>query len=224
MGRREAAAVVVASAILAVALTYPMAFKLGRVGRVDNGDGQFSIWNVAWVARTLAVDPRHVFDANIFYPNRSALAYSENNIGAGVLAMPVYWITRNAYAAHNSAVLFGLMLSAIGMYYLVRYLTQDRRAAAISAVGFAFCPYIFAHTPHIQLLMTAGLPFSMLAVHRLVDRPTAGRGGALGLAMAAQALACGYYGVFVILMVGFSLLAFGTLGGRWRDRKNRARN
>lgn len=209
---------VLASAILAVALTYPMAFQLGSVGRTDSGDGQLSIWNVAWVARTLAVNPRHVFDANIFYPNRNTLAYSENNLGAGILAMPVYWITRNPYAAHNSAVLFGLMLSAIGMYYLVRYLTQDRRAAAISAVCFAFCPYIFAHMPHIQLLMTAGLPFSMLAVHRVIDRPTAGRGGALGLAVAAQALSCGYYGVFVILMVGFSLIAFGALRGRWRDR------
>ncbi|MBI4486659.1 MAG: glycosyltransferase family 39 protein [Acidobacteria bacterium] len=209
---------VLASAILAVALTYPMAFQLGSVGRTDSGDGQLSIWNVAWVARTLAVNPRHVFDANIFYPNRNTLAYSENNLGAGILAMPVYWITRNPYAAHNSAVLFGLMLSAIGMYYLVRYLTQDRRAAAISAVCFAFCPYIFAHMPHIQLLMIAGLPFSMLAVHRVIDRPTAGRGGALGLAMAAQALSCGYYGVFVILMVGFSLIAFGALRGRWRDR------
>ena len=218
MGRREAVVVVLASAVLAVALTYPMAFKIGRVGRVDNGDGQLSIWNVAWVARTLATDPRHVFDANIFYPNRNTLAYSENNLGAGVLAMPVYWLTRNPYAAHNSAVLFGLMLSAIGMYYLVRYLTQDRRAAAISAVCFAFCPFVFAHTPHIQLLMTAGLPFSMLAAHRLIDRPTVGRGYELGLAMAAQALSCGYYGVFVVLMVGFSLIAFGALRGLWRDR------
>jgi hypothetical protein len=219
MGRREAAVVVLASAILAVALTYPMAFRLGGVGRIDSGDGRWSIWNVAWVARTLAVNPRHVFDANIFYPHRNTLAYSENNLGAGILAMPAYWITRNPYAAHNSAVLFGLMLSAIGMYYLVRYLTQDRRAAAISAVCFAFCPYIFAHMPHIQLLMTAGLPFSMLAAHRLLDRPTAGRGCALGLAMAAQALSCGYYGVFVILMVGFSLIAFGAPRGLWRERR-----
>ena len=64
--------------------------KPGSVGRVDNGDGQLSIWNVAWVARTLAVDPLHVFDANIFYPHRNTLAYSENNLGAGVLA-PVGW-------------------------------------------------------------------------------------------------------------------------------------
>jgi len=43
----ELAAVLAVGALLTVALTYPLAFKIGSVGRVDNGDGQFSIWNVA---------------------------------------------------------------------------------------------------------------------------------------------------------------------------------
>lgn len=218
-GWRELALVVTASALLTAALTYPLAFKLGHVGRVDNGDGQLSIWNVAWVARMLAVDPSHVFDANIFYPHRWTLAYSENNLGAGLLAVPAYWITHgNPYAAHNSAVLMGLMLAAVGMYYLVRYLTADRRAAALSAVCFAFCPYVFAHTAQVQLLMVGGLPFSMLAFHRMTDRPTIARGAVLGATMATQAIFCGYYGVFVLLLVGSAVLVVATMRRRWTDR------
>src|SRR5215510_11618097 len=127
--RGELAAVVLVSAILAVVFTYPIAFKLGRSGRVDNGDGQLSIWNVAWVARALVLDPLHVFDANIFYPHRWTLAYSEANLGAGLLAMPVYWLTRNPYAAFNTAFLASFVASGVGMYYLVDYLANDRRAA-----------------------------------------------------------------------------------------------
>src|SRR3954463_2327980 len=143
--RREGAVglVVLGTTLLTAALTYPLAFRLGTMARVDNGDGQFSIWNVAWVARTLVVDPQHLFDGNIFYPHRNTLAFSENNIGAGVLALPVYWATRNPYAANNFVILVGFVFSAIGAYYLTRYLTSDRRAAAISAVCFAFCPYAF---------------------------------------------------------------------------------
>jgi hypothetical protein len=210
--------VVLAAAILTVGLTYPIAFRLGGVGRVDNGDGRMAIWNVAWVARTLVVDPLNVFDANIFHPHRGTLAYSESNLGAGALAVPVYWATRNPYAAHNFVVLLAFVMSAAGTYYLVRYLTADRRAAAISAIAFAFSPYMFAHLPHIQLLMTAGLPFTLLAFHRLADRPTAGRGAALGAALAAQAICCGYYGVFVSLMVGFAIAVVALTRGRWRDR------
>ena len=188
--KRELGLVLLASTILTAALTYPTAFKLGQVGRVDNGDGKLSIWNVAWVARTLVADPLHVFDANIFYPHRGTLAYSENNLGAGALAVPVYWATKNPYAAHNFAMLLAFVLSASGMYYLVRHLTADRRAASVSAIGFAFCPFVFAHTAHIQLLMTAGLPFSLLAFHRMADKPGPGRGAALGVVMAAQAICC----------------------------------
>jgi hypothetical protein len=215
---REFGLVVLASTVLTVALTFPMAFELGRVGRVDKGDGQLSIWNVAWVARTLVVDPLHVFDANIFYPHRGTLAYSENNLGAGALAIPVYWATRNPYAALNFVVLLAFVFSATGMYYLVRYLTHDRRAAAVSAIGFAFCPYVFAHTAHIQLLMTAGLPFTLLAFHRMVDRPDVGRGAALGGAMAAQAICCGYYGVFVALMMGFAVIVVAASRRLWPVR------
>jgi len=215
MNRRELTAVLIAGVLLTSIFTYPIAFKLGRVGRVDNGDGQLSIWNVAWVARTLAVDPLHVFDANIFYPHRGTLAYSEANLGAGALAMPVYWLTHNPYAAHNSAVLLAFLLSFASAYYLARYLTGDWRAAAIAAVWFAFCPFIFARTAHIQLLMTAGLPLVMLAFHHLADRPSAGRGAALGLAMALQALFCGYYGIFAILMVGFAIVVVATTRRLW---------
>ena len=217
--KRELGLVLLASTILTAALTYPTAFKLGQVGRVDNGDGKLSIWNVAWVARTLVADPLHVFDANIFYPHRGTLAYSENNLGAGALAVPVYWATKNPYAAHNFAMLLAFVLSASGMYYLVRHLTADRRAASVSAIGFAFCPFVFAHTAHIQLLMTAGLPFSLLAFHRMADKPGPGRGAALGAVMAAQAICCGYYGVFVCLMVGFAFVVVALTRGLWADRR-----
>jgi len=216
---RELAAVLAVGAVLTVTLTYPLALKIGSVGRVDNGDGQFSIWNVAWVARTLIVDPIHVYDANIFYPHRWTLAYSESNLGTGALAVPAYWATRNPYFAHNFVVLLAFLLAATGAYYLVRYLTGDRRAAAVSAVCFGFCPHMFAHLAQIQALMTAGLPFSMLAFHRLADRPTAGRGAVLGLVMAAQAICSGYYGVFLILMVGFAVVVIATTRNLWTDRR-----
>jgi hypothetical protein len=215
--RRELALVVIASAALTAVLTYPIAFRIGHVGRTDNADGQWSIWVVTWVARTLAVDPLHVFDANIFYPHRLTLAYSESNLGAGLLALPVYWSTHNPYAAHNFVVLLAFVLTATGTYYLVRHLTGDRRAAVVSAICFGFCPYALAHTSQIQLMLTAGVPFSMLAFHRLADGPTPARGAVLGLAMAAQALCCGYYGVFVILLVGFAWTVVGATRRRWTD-------
>ena len=213
---REFALVVAGFAVLTALVLRPLPWHLSTlVYNPENNDGQFSVWNVAWVARALWRNPFHVLDANIFYPHRWTLAYSELNLFAGAIASPAYWLTGSAYAAHNFALLASFVMSGTGMYYLCREVSGDRRAAAVSAIAFAFCPHVFAHLPHIQLLMTAGLPFSLLAFHRLVDRPTPGRGATLGLAMAAQAYACAYYSVFVLLMVGFAVLLLAWLRGSW---------
>jgi hypothetical protein len=213
---REGALVVAASACLTAALTAPLAFRLGSVAyRVSNGDGQFSIWNTAWVARALVLDPQHVFDANIFYPHKGTLAYSEANLGSGALAIPVYWATGNAYAAHGFVVLLSFLLSAIGTYYLVRYLTADRLAAACAGIAFGFCPHVFAHLLHIQLLWTAGLPWSLLAFHALSDRPSVNRGVVLGLVMAAELYLCAYYAVFLVLLVGGFTFGVAAVRRKW---------
>src|SRR5262249_19468474 len=102
-----------------------------------------------------------------------------------------------------------------GTYFLVRHLTSDRAAAALSAVCFAFTPYVFAHSAHIQLLMTAGLPFTMWMFHRLTAHVSPGRGAALGAVMSATAIFCGYYGVFAILMVGYAAIIVATMRGWW---------
>ncbi len=214
-GWRELVLVLVTAAILTVALTYPIAFRIGDVGRADTADGQFSLWNVAWVSRTLLTNPLHVFDANIFYPHRGTLAYSESNIATGLLGVPMYWATHNPYATLNFAVLLSVLFTAVGTYYLVRYLVQDRRAAAVSAICFAFCPHLFGHMAEVQALMTLGIPFSMLAFHRVADRPTFGRGAVLGLVMVTQALFSGYYGVFIVLMIGFAVFVIAWTRGLW---------
>jgi hypothetical protein len=97
-------------------------------------------------------------------------------------------------------VLAGFVLSLLGMPPVAP--TRHRGAAAVAAVTFAFCPYVFGRTAHIQLLLMAGLPFSMLAFHRLVDQPSPARGLMLALVILLQTITCGYYGVFVVLMVG----------------------
>jgi len=217
--RRELAVVAISAALLTIVLTNPIAFRMGEVGRADTADGQYSLWNVAWVAHALLHDPLHVFDANIFWPHRGTLAYSEGNLATGLVAAPMYWATNNPYAALNFAVLVSFMLTAIGTYYLVRYLLDDRRAAAVSAICFAFCPHLFGHMAEVQALMTLGIPVTMLAFHRVADRPTLGRGAVLGLAMVAEALFSGYYGVFLVLMIGFSVFAVAWTRSLWRNHR-----
>ena len=200
-------------------MTWPLAAGIGHLGRTQNsGDARFAVWNVGWVAHILTTSPGELFDANIFYPHRQALAFSEANVGAGTLAVPGWLATRSALAAHNTVVLFAFAASVVFAWMLARHLTGDGAAAATAAAIYAFCPYVFAHTAHVQLLMTAGIPLCLLALHRLVDAPSPGRGVALGLALAAQALCCAYYGVSAGLTVGFATLFYAVSRRLWSSR------
>jgi 4-amino-4-deoxy-L-arabinose transferase-like glycosyltransferase len=200
---------------LTCALTYPTVRYPGQVGRFDTGDGRFSIWNVAWVAHSLLDNPRHLFDANIFYPHPATLTYSELNLFAGALATPAYAASRNPIAAHNSAVLLCLLIAFLTMWALVRRLTGSADAALISAAGYTFCAYTAAHTAEIQLLMIFGFPLVMVAFHRVRDRPSPAAGVYLGAALAATALASGYFGVFAAGLVGAATLLWARPDRRY---------
>jgi hypothetical protein len=206
---------------LAVLMTWPLATDLGRLGRslATDADGQYSLWNVAWVARTIVANPARLFDANIFFPHRTTLAYSEANLLEGALGIVPYWLSRNPWLTLNVVMLAGFASSYVAAYLLLRYLCGDRRAAAALAVAYAFCPYVMSHLSHIQLLFTGGIPLALLLLYRVADAATIRRGLALGVALAAQALSCAYYGVFAGLMVGCAAFVLAATRGLWTSAK-----
>ncbi len=222
MGRparwREAVAATALAAAVAALMTYPAILNLEDAGRVDSSDGRWAIWNVAWVAHALTTDPAGLYQTNIFHPYSDTLVFAEANLIAGLLAVPAYLATGSAFVAHNSVLLIAFMVSFLGMYALARSLTHSPAASIAPAIAFACCPYIFARVPHISLQLMGGLPLSLLALHRLVDQRTAGRAVTLGVVLATQALATGYYGIFAGLSVGLGVLFFGITRGLWRER------
>ena len=205
--------------LLAVAMTWPMAGKFDRAARLNFGDGEWSVWNVTWVAHALTTRPADLFQANIFHPDRDTLAYSESNVVTGALGVPFHLASGgNPYATHNGAILTALVLAFVFAWGFAETLGASTAAAAAFAVAFTYCPYLFARTAHIQLMMTFGLPLALQAFHRVVDRPTAPRGVWLGVTLAIQALACAYFGIFAGLTVGLGTLYYAVTRGLWRVR------
>ncbi|HEY6356907.1 MAG TPA: hypothetical protein VIX35_01605, partial [Vicinamibacterales bacterium] len=54
---------------LAIAHTWPLATAPNRLSRNDNADTMLNEWILAWDVHQASHDPRHLFDANIFYPD-----------------------------------------------------------------------------------------------------------------------------------------------------------
>ena len=211
-----AAAVLVLYTLLAVLMTYPQVRYLDSAISLDQGDALFSTWRLAWVAHQLPRDPLRLFDANIFYPERGTLAFSDAMIVPSLMGAPLFWLGVPRIAAYNLVFLSGFVLSGAAMFLLVRSLTHRAGAAFVAGFVFAFLPYRFMHYAHLELQMSMWMPLCLWAFHRTVTRGGLSNGLMTGLFLALQCLSSWYYGIFLAtFLVPFGLaLLVGEGAGR----------
>jgi len=104
-------------AALTIWATWPQAINLYSVS--DLGDPLFSIWRLNWVHHQLFLDPRHLFDANIFYPERLTLTYSDSMIVPALMHSPLRWLGLHRIVSYNLMMLSAFVLSGLAMFLLV---------------------------------------------------------------------------------------------------------
>ena len=221
---RHAVLILVGVAILfsvfTVVMTYPQVRHLGTSVSLDVGDALLSTWRLSWVAHQLPRDPWHLFDANIFYPTRHTLAFSDAILVPALTAAPLLWAGVPPLVAYNLTFLSAFVLSGVGMFVLVRSLTGRTGAALVAGFVFAFLPFRFMHYAHLELQMTQWMPLCLWAVHRTAQHGRRRDGLLAGLFLALQTLSCMYYGIFFVTflvpLVGVLLVA----GGRARLRQS----
>lgn len=142
------------------------------------GDPVFQAWTLAWDWRALTHDPLGIFNANVFYPWRNTLAYSDHLFGQALLVLPALALTDNGILADNLSVLLAFVLSALAMYLLAFDLTGNRAAAAVAGLAYAFAPSRMAHLEHLHLLSMQWPPLILLALRRVMELPPAPHLGA----------------------------------------------
>ena len=209
--------------LVTLCLAYPL--SVGPAGHVLSAspDTNLFLWTLSWDAHAFVRQPFTLFDANIYYPARLTLAYSENLIGSAMLAAPVLWVTDNPVLAMNVVALLASVLCGLGTYMLARQVGVSAAGATLSGLVFAFSPPRFLRLDQLHLATMQWIPFGLAALHAYFDK---GRAPALRLAAACftlQALSSGHGAVFMTLSLA-GLVAFEmsrgapvALGRRARD-------
>jgi hypothetical protein len=192
--------------VLTIFLTWPQALHLG--GKVaEHNDPLFSAWRLSWIAHALKTDPRRLFDANIYFPERQALAYSDATMLEGALAAPFLWAGSSPILVYNLLLLTGIAASGLAMFVRARRLTGNSNAAIVSAAVFTLLPYRIEHVMHLELQWTMWMPLAFWSVHRSVEERSWRWGAVTGLFVWLQILSCVYYGIFLSI----AILALGAL-------------
>ncbi|HWV93589.1 MAG TPA: hypothetical protein VNZ24_04700 [Vicinamibacterales bacterium] len=183
-------------AVLAVVHTWPLASAPSYYSRLDTADAQLNTWAMAWVARTLPTDPRHLFDAGIFFPEQRTLAYSEPLIVQGALAIPVLRLGGSPVLAYNLVLMAGFALTGWAAGLLALRMTGSLLAAIVGGSIAAFNAQSLVRLPHIQAQHLEFLPLALYAFDRLLEHGRPKHAVLLGAAVAFQAFASIYALIF----------------------------
>jgi hypothetical protein len=201
--------------LLAIAHTWPLALHPSRYSRNDNADTELNEWILAWVEHQLPRDPLHLFEANIFYPAKDSLAFSEPLIVPALLGAPLAWAGGSPVLVYNLVLILGFALTAFATCVLVETWTGSRAAGLLAGSVFAFNTHTLTRLAHIQGIHIYGLPLVLLALDRLIRGGSTRVALALALCLAVLAYTSGYLVVFAAVMVTAALV---TRAAEWVPR------
>ena len=203
---------VAAAAYLVVALvaSWPLLLGLGRDVPRDLGDSVLTMWILAWdsdhfvaLLNGKSAALTGFFDANIFYPARLTLAYSEHFIPQAIQSFPIYLVSRNPILCYNLLFLSSFVLAGVGAFLLTRESVSSvaqapadqgcTLAAFIGGLLFAFAPYRIAQTSHLHVLSAQWMPFTLWGFSRYVATGRVRSLAGAAVALLVQSLSSGYY-------------------------------
>ncbi len=206
---------------LTLAITWPLATSIGRKLAGDLGDPLFVAWVMTWVmshvTRILTGDVTALgefWHANIFYPERNTLAFSEHFVAQSIPLLPVWWLTGNPLLAYNLAVIAAFVLTGLGTFLLTRSLTGGFVAPLLAGAFAAFNPYrLGLELSHLHVLSIQWLPLALLGLHRFIASGALAWLAATTAFVIALNLSSAYYMLFCApFLVGFAVIDLAVHG------------
>lgn len=203
--------------VLTLLMTYPLIFNMDSCIR-DPGDPLLSSWIMAWnIHKITSLDIKNIFNANIFYPHKRTIAYSEFLLTQSLVALPVLLASKNPILAQNFVILFSFLTSGLGMYFLARYLTKNVFGGIIAGIIYAFSPFMLSHLSHLQILTAGGIPLAFLFLHKFFKNEHYKHLFLFTLLFLIQALANGYYGLYLSIFAGPYILLYIISRKKFKD-------
>lgn len=195
--------------LITLFMTYPVAFKInkGFAGVPGYGDSFDFLWIFWWVKHSiteLKVNP--YFTDYLYYPKGLDLSTQTLTFFNSLIAIFLQYFF-SLITCYNILFLFSFIMSGIGAYLLIYYLTKDKISSFICGVIFSFCPYHFAHgLAHLNILSIEWLPFYILFLIKTFKENKKLNGVFLGIFLTLNSLCDWYYTVYLLIFTFFYLI------------------
>jgi hypothetical protein len=203
---------------LTLVMTWPWIWNL-RDNVADEGDSYLNTWILWWDYHQTFTHPLQLFEANIMYPYRYTLAFSEHGYGIAAPFFPLFALGLRPLTVNGIATLTGFALCGYGAFRLARTLTSSNGGAWVAGVVFAFVPYRFHQLPHIMYIWAGWIPLLLEALVLYARSPNRRQAAWLGVAFFMNGLTCIHW--FVLTLIPLMLTGFLLVWRQklWRDTK-----
>ncbi len=210
--------VVILFCAFTAALTWPYVNYL-RDAVADAGDPYLVSWILWWDYHQTFRDPLNLFHANLFFPLRYTLAFSEHCYGIAVPFFPLFALGFRPLTVHAVAMFLGFALCGYGAFRLGRTLTGSTAVGWVVGIVFAFVPFRFHLLSHLPYLFTVWIPLLLEALVLFVRDRSRKRAIWLGIAFFMNGITS--VSLFSLTLVPAALCGavLLTRHGLWRDRQ-----
>lgn len=169
----------------------------------------FNAWLLARTHHCLMrQDCPNYLNGNIFFPHRDSMLFSETQLSAGLLTLPLHVINPHPIFAFNVWVITQFFLSGLFMYLLAKHLSHNHEViSTVAGLIFAFAPMRVAVVAHMQNGSVFYLPLIFLLLFKFLETKHLRYPPLLFIALLLYFYASWYQMVFGLIALGVLLLS-----------------
>lgn len=204
--------------VLTAIMTWPWVLHL-RNAVPDTGDPYAISYFLWWDYYQTFHNPLNLFQATIFYPYHSTLAFGEFDYGVSVIFFPLFALGFRPLTVYSVAAFLSFPFTGYATFRLARTLSGSTAIAWIGGIIIAFLPFRYHHLSHLHLIFVGWIPLLFEALVLFARRRSWTLAAWLGFAFFMNALTCTTWLILTIIPLCLSALLLLTRNNAWWDRK-----
>ncbi len=193
-------------ALVSVFLTWPLIARLGSSVYGEAGDNLGAIWLLWWFKNAANFSKSAASCPMIGFPYGATISLVPMEPVQN-LSYRVSLLFFNEVVVFNLDILLSFFLSGLTMYFLVKHLTGERKAAFFGGLAYLIAPYHAYHTMTIGggIACVQWLPLYILMLVKFGRNPSIKRAALLAICALLVFGTSVHYGLFALIFTVFFL-------------------
>jgi hypothetical protein len=193
-------------ALVSLLMIGPYVIPPTRITTFGNApqDSFIFLWGLWWTKQAVFELSNPYWTDLLFYPAGTTLTFHTYPLFYGLLSLPFQLLMNGIsglVVALNVIIYLSFVLSGFGAYRLAVHVTRSRPAGLVAGLTYAFVPFHLMNMVSLNLLAMEFLPFYVLSLLKLREKPAFRSALAVALWLALTYYSSLEYALFLLWVI-----------------------